>query len=70
MFDITIEIQGREHSGKTSAIAVIAQQLRELGAIVHVQQVDQLDEKQADLDRAKNRLEGTSVFIRETHTSI
>ena len=69
MFDIVIEIQGKEHSGKTSAIAIVAQQLRELGAEVLIQQVDQLEDKLADLDRAAARLEGVKIFIRETHTA-
>jgi hypothetical protein len=70
MFDIVIDVQGKEHSGKTSAMAVIAAHLRTLGVEVILQHVDQLEEKEDDLPKAEARLEGTRIFIRETHTTL
>jgi hypothetical protein len=68
MFDIMISVQGKEHSGKTSAIAVIAAHLRTLGVEVTVQMVDQLDEKTEHLDVAQARLQTAKVFILESNT--
>ena len=31
MYDVTIEVSGKEHTGKTSVIAAIAAQLESLG---------------------------------------
>lgn len=70
MFDIVIDVQGKEHSGKTSAMAVIAAHLKTLGVDVVLQHVDQLEEKVADPEKSKARLEGVRVFIRETHTQL
>lgn len=70
MFDIVIDVQGKEHSGKTSAMAVIAAHLRSLGVEVVLQNVDQLEEKLEDLEKATARLETCRVLIRETHTAL
>lgn len=70
MFDIVIDVQGKEHSGKTSAMAVIAAHLRTLGVEVVLQNVDQLEDKLQDLDKATTRLETCRVLIRETHTAL
>lgn len=70
MFDIVIDVQGKEHSGKTSAMAVIAQHLRSLGVEVILQNVDQLDEKLENTEKAESRLQTCRVLIRETHTAL
>lgn len=68
MFDIVIEVQGKEHSGKTSAIAVIAAHLQSIGVDVKVQLVPQLEEKIENLEQATTRLQNSRVFIRESNT--
>ncbi|HKT53070.1 MAG TPA: hypothetical protein VJP88_01360 [Caulobacteraceae bacterium] len=70
MYEVTIEVSGKEHTGKTSIIAAIGSYLESLGAEVTLQRIDpQLDQKlildQAVLDRVKN----TKVFIREMQTA-
>ena len=70
MYDVTIEVSGKEHTGKTSVIAAIAAQLESLGVNVILQRIDpQLDEKLTLDDKVKERLKTTSVFIREMQTA-
>jgi CO dehydrogenase nickel-insertion accessory protein CooC1 len=70
MYDVTIEVSGKEHTGKTSVIAAIAAQLESLGVTVILQRIDpQLDEKLAMDDKVKDRLKGIKVFIREMQTA-
>ncbi len=69
MYDVTIEVSGREHTGKTSVIAAIASQLEQLGVNVILQRIDpQLDEKLTMDDKVKARLKDITVFIREMQT--
>lgn len=71
MYDVTIEVSGKEHSGKTSVIAAINAQLESLGVKVILQRIDpQLDEKLALDDKVKDRLKATTVFIREMQTAL
>lgn len=70
MFDVVIDIQGKEHSGKTSAMAVIAAHLRSMGVDVVLQEGDQLHDKLANLEKAITRLQDCRVFIRESHTGV
>jgi len=70
MYDVTIEVSGKEHTGKTSVIAAIAKELEALGVKVILQRIDpQLDEKLAMDDKVRERLRNTTVFIREMNTA-
>jgi septum formation inhibitor-activating ATPase MinD len=71
MYDVTIEVSGKEHTGKTSIIAAIATQLESLGVKVILQRIDpQLDDKLTMDDRVLERLKNTTVFIREMRTAL
>jgi len=71
MFDVTIEVSGKEHTGKTSVIAAIATHLESLGVKVILQRIDpQLDEKLSLNEHVLERLKNTTVFIREMQTTI
>lgn len=66
---VTIEVQGPEHSGKTSLIAVVSRFLERLGAKVIIQRADpQIDEKLENGEISSDRIKGMEVFIRETNT--
>ncbi len=70
MYDVTIEVSGKEHTGKTSVIAAIATQLEALGVTVVLQRIDpQLDQKLAMDEKVLERLKATTVFIREMQTA-
>jgi len=70
MYDVTIEVSGKEHTGKTSVIAAIATHLEELGVTVILQRIDpQLDQKMTMNDKVHERLKTTTVFIREMQTA-
>ena len=70
MYDVTIEVSGKEHTGKTSVIAAIAKELEALGVKVILQRIDpQLDEKLALDEKVRDRLRNTTVFIREMNTA-
>ena len=70
MYDVSIEVSGREHTGKTSIIAAIATQLESLGVKVVLQRIDpQLDEKLVMNEAVRERIRNTTVFIREMQTS-
>jgi molybdopterin-guanine dinucleotide biosynthesis protein len=70
MYDVTIEVSGKEHTGKTSVIAAIAKNLESLGVKVILQRIDpQLDEKLALDEHVLERLKSTTVFVREMQTS-
>ena len=70
MYDVTIEVSDKKHTGNTSVIAAIAAQLESLGVTVILQRVDeQLDEKLAMDDKVRERLKTTTVFIREMQTA-
>jgi molybdopterin-guanine dinucleotide biosynthesis protein len=69
MFDVVIQVSGKEHTGKTSVIAAIGKRLEELGVTVTLQRIDpQLDEKLTMNDRVLERLKNTTVFIQEMRT--
>jgi CO dehydrogenase nickel-insertion accessory protein CooC1 len=71
MYDVTIEVSGKEHTGKTSVIAAVAKHLESLGVNVILQRIDpQLDEKLTLDEHVLDRLKNTTVFIREMQTSI
>ena len=71
MFDVTIEVSGAEHTGKTSVIAAVAKHLESLGVKVILQRIDpQLDEKLTLNEHVLERLKHTTVFIREMETPI
>lgn len=69
--DIEVVVNGKEHSGKTSLIALIAKALEEHGLEVTLQRIDpQLDEKLEHLDDAITRLKTQKIFIREYQTPV
>jgi septum formation inhibitor-activating ATPase MinD len=71
MFEVTIEVSGKEHTGKTSIIAAIATNLEALGAKVILQRIDpQLDDKLVLDEPVLERIKKTSVFIREMRTAL
>jgi septum formation inhibitor-activating ATPase MinD len=71
MYEVTIEVSGKEHTGKTSIIAAIATQLEALGAKVILQRIDpQLDDKLTLSEPVLERIRNTSVFIREMRTAM
>ncbi len=71
MYDVTIEVSGKEHTGKTSVIAALAKHLESLGVKVILQRIDpQLDEKLTLNEHVLDRLKNTTVFIREMQTPI
>ena len=70
MYDVTIEVSGKEHTGKTSVIAAIATQLESIGVKVILQRIDpQLDAKLTMDEKVRERLRNTTVFIREMNTA-
>jgi hypothetical protein len=71
MYDVEIEVSGKEHTGTTSVIAAIATHLEELGVKVILQRIDpQLDAKLTMDDKVLARLKGVTVFIREMRTAL
>jgi hypothetical protein len=71
MYDVEIEVSGKEHTGKTSVIAAIANRLEELGVKVILQRIDpQLDQKLTMDAKTIERLKTATVFIREMETSL
>ena len=71
MYDVTIEVSGKEHTGKTSVIAALAKHLESLGVKVILQRIDpQLDENLTLNEHVLDRLKNTTVFIREMQTPI
>jgi molybdopterin-guanine dinucleotide biosynthesis protein len=72
MYDIIVQVSGKEHSGKTSLIALIGELLKEHGLEnVTFQRADpQIDEKLADLDAARTRAMKSKILIREFNTLI
>jgi molybdopterin-guanine dinucleotide biosynthesis protein len=70
MYDVEIEVSGKEHTGKTSVIAAIANRLEDLGVKVVLQRIDpQLDDKLTLDDKVLARLKTVTVFIREMRTA-
>jgi thymidylate kinase len=69
--DIEVVVNGKEHSGKTSLIALIAKALEAHGLDVTLQRIDpQLNEKLENLEDAIARLKGQKIFIREYQTPV
>lgn len=71
MYDVTIQVSGKEHTGKTSVIAAVAKHLESLGVKVILQRIDpQLDEKLTLNEHVLERLQNTTVFIQEMQTQV
>ena len=71
MFEVVIQVSGKEHTGKTSIIAAIGTRLMELGVTVTLQRIDpQLDEKLTMDEAVLERLKNTKVFIQELQTPL
>jgi molybdopterin-guanine dinucleotide biosynthesis protein len=69
--DIEVVVNGKEHSGKTSLIAVIAKALEAHGLDVTLQRIDpQLQEKLDNPGDAVQRLKGQKIFIREYQVNV
>jgi hypothetical protein len=69
-YEVTIEVSGREHTGKTSIIAAISTYLESLGAEVTLQRIDpQLDDKLQMSPAVLERVKNTKVFVREMRTA-
>ena len=67
VYDIEIEVSGKEHQGKTTLIAYLVHILTEAGAELIVQRADpQIDDKLAlSTEAMKQKLAGKTVFLRE-----
>ncbi len=66
-FDITLTVHGKEHSGKTSLIAVLEKYLNDNGYNVTVARTDrQLEEKQEHIDDSIARAKKSSILINES----
>jgi thymidylate kinase len=71
MFDITVHVEGKEHSGKTSLVAALADFLKSNGVDVTVALQDpQFAEKLQDPAAALERLKSARVVIREFETRV
>jgi hypothetical protein len=69
--DIEVVVNGKEHSGKTSLIAIIAKALAAHDLDVTLQRIDpQLDEKLEHMEGAIKRLKGQRIFVREYQTRV
>lgn len=69
-YEVTIEVSGKEHTGKTSIIAAISSYLESLGAEVTLQRIDpQLEDKLQMDETVLERVKKTKVFIREMQTA-
>ena len=67
VYDIEIEISGKEHQGKTNLVALLSKVLTEAGIELIVQRADpQIDDKlNLTVDQLKAKLAGKKVFLRE-----
>lgn len=70
VYDIEVEVSGREHKGKTTLVAYLTKILTEAGAELIVQRADpQIDEKLAlDVAALREKLAGKKIFLRETES--
>ncbi|QUD90474.1 hypothetical protein [Phenylobacterium montanum] len=70
VYDIEVEVSGREHKGKTTLVAYLTKVLTEAGAELIVQRADpQIDEKLAlDVVALREKLAGKKIFLRETES--
>ncbi len=69
-YDIIVQVSGREHSGKTSLIALIDELLKQRGIDVVVQRIDeQFDEKVVNIDETIERVKRSKIIIMEHQTA-
>jgi len=70
VYDIEVEVSGKEHMGKTTLVAYLTKILTEAGAELIVQRADpQIDEKLAlTVDMLREKLTGKKIFLRETES--
>lgn len=70
VYDIEVEVTGREHTGKTTLVAYLTKILTEAGAELIVQRADpQIDEKLAlTVEELREKLSGKKIFLRERET--
>jgi hypothetical protein len=67
VYDIEVEISGKEHQGKTNLVAYLSKVLAEAGVELIIQRADsQIDDKLSlTTDQLKAKLAGKKVFLRE-----
>jgi CO dehydrogenase nickel-insertion accessory protein CooC1 len=72
MYDIELEVSGKEHQGKTTLIAYLTKILTEAGADLIVQRADpQIDEKLGlSVEVLREKLAGKKIFLREIQTAL
>lgn len=70
VYDIEVEVSGKEHQGKTTLVAYLTKVLEEAGAELIVQRADpQIDEKlNLSVDQLREKLAGKKIFLREIQT--
>ncbi len=70
VYDIEVEVSGKEHKGKTTLVAYLVKILTEAGADLIVQRADpQIDEKLGlAVDELREKLAGKKIFLRETES--
>ena len=70
VYDIEVEVSGKEHQGKTTLVAYLTKVLEEAGAELIVQRADpQIDEKlNLAVDQLREKLAGKKIFLREIQT--
>ncbi len=70
VYDIEVEVSGKEHKGKTTLVAYLVKILTEAGADLIVQRADpQIDEKLGlTADELREKLAGKKIFLRETES--
>jgi CO dehydrogenase nickel-insertion accessory protein CooC1 len=71
IYDIDVQISGREHQGKTNFVALLTKLLDEAGVEHIVQRADaQLPGKlEFSVDELKAKLAGKTIFIREVQSA-
>ena len=68
-YDLIVQVSGREHSGKTSLIALISELLTLHGIDHDVQRIDtQLDDKLVNIDDSIERVKRSKIIIMEYQT--
>lgn len=72
IYDIEVEVSGKEHQGKTTLVAYLTKVLTDAGAELIVQRADpQIDQKLAlSVDQLREKLAGKKIFLREIQTAL
>ncbi len=72
VYDIEIEVSGKEHTGKTTLVAYLSKLLTDAGVELILQRADpQIDQKlDLSLEELRAKLAGKKVFLREHESSL